>query len=152
MYNNIMDAPTETPSTPTIEIRYSSYTPAQKRATQKYRLKNKDKVNEQRKKYYTDRKEKDPEFLKYKREKAKEYYKRKKASSTDSPLLIPDDHHIDVPLEVEIHLGSVIESPILEIETISLVEPEIVITSELVPEVVIKSKRVRKGKKASKDE
>ena len=150
-----MDAPTETPSTPTIEIRYSSYTPAQKRATQKYRLKNKDKVNEQRKKYYTDRKEKDPEFLKYKREKAKEYYKRKKASSTDGPLLIPDEHHIDEPLEIEIHLNSllsVIESPIPVIETSALVEPEIVITSELVPEVVIKSKRVRKGKKVSKDE
>ena len=61
-------------------IKYSSYTPAQKRATQKYRQNNKEKVNEQRKKYYQSRKEKDPDFLKYKREKAKEYYQRKKAS------------------------------------------------------------------------
>ena len=60
-------------------IKYSSYTEAQKRATQKYRQNNKDKVNEQRKKYYKERKEKDPEFLKYKREKAKEYYQKKKA-------------------------------------------------------------------------
>lgn len=61
-------------------VRYSSYTPAQKRATQKYRANNKDKVNEQRKAYYEARKEADPEFLAYKREKAKEYYQRKKAS------------------------------------------------------------------------
>lgn len=59
-------------------IKYSSYTPAQKRATQKYRQNNKDKVNEQRKKYYQERKDKDPDFLKYKREKAKEYYQRRK--------------------------------------------------------------------------
>ena len=68
-------------------VRYSSYTPAQKRATQKYRANNKDKVNEQRKAYYEARKEADPEFLAYKREKAKEYYQRKKASvpaSTES--------------------------------------------------------------------
>ena len=68
-------------------VRYSSYTPAQKRATQKYRANNKDKVNEQRKAYYEARKEADPEFLAYKREKAKEYYQRKKASV---PVSIPD--------------------------------------------------------------
>ena len=61
-----------------ISIKYSSYTPAQKRATQKYREKNKDKVNQQRKEYYLRRKETDPAFLEYKREKAKEYYQRKK--------------------------------------------------------------------------
>lgn len=62
-------------------IKYSSYTEAQKRATQKYRSNNKDKVNEQRKKYYQQRKENDPEFLEYKRAKAREYYQRKKQSS-----------------------------------------------------------------------
>ena len=61
-----------------VEIRYSSYTPAQKRATQKYRNDNKDKVNEQRKKYYQTRKETDPAFLEYKRAKAKEYYTKAK--------------------------------------------------------------------------
>ena len=57
---------------------YSSYTEAQKRATKKYREQNKEKVNAQRKKYYDDRKEKDPNFLEYKRQKAKEYYIKKK--------------------------------------------------------------------------
>jgi hypothetical protein len=60
------------------EIKYSSYTQAQKKATQKYRINNKSKVNEQRKKYYQDRKENDPNFLAYKRLKSKEYYQRKK--------------------------------------------------------------------------
>ena len=59
-------------------IIYSSYTDAQKRATQKYRVANKDKVNERRKLYYQQRKGKDPEFLEYKRNKAREYYQRKK--------------------------------------------------------------------------
>jgi len=76
-------------------VRYSSYTPAQKRATQKYRANNKDKVNEQRKAYYEARKEADPEFLAYKREKAKEYYQRKKASIPtsipDAEQLLPED-------------------------------------------------------------
>jgi hypothetical protein len=58
-------------------IKYSSYTEAQKRAIQKYRQNNKDKINEQRKKYYHERKDKDPSFLEYKRTKAKEYYRRK---------------------------------------------------------------------------
>lgn len=64
-------------------IKYSSYTEAQKRATQKYRSNNKDKVNEQRKKYYQQRKENDPEFLEYKRAKAREYYQRKKQSNQE---------------------------------------------------------------------
>lgn len=60
------------------KVIYSSYTEAQKRATQKYREANKEKVNEQRKKYYEARKQKDPDFLQYKRDKAKEYYLKKK--------------------------------------------------------------------------
>lgn len=62
-------------------IKYSSYTDSQKRATKKYRDNNKEKVNEQRKKYYYERKAKDPAFMELKRAKAKEYYKNKKASS-----------------------------------------------------------------------
>lgn len=61
-----------------IKVIKSSYTEAQKRATKKYRESNKEKVNEQRKKYYLNRKEKDPKFLEYKRIKAKEYYQKKK--------------------------------------------------------------------------
>jgi hypothetical protein len=60
------------------EIIYSSYTESQKKATLKYREKNKDKVNEQRKIYYQQRKETDPDFLNYKRAKSREYYQRKK--------------------------------------------------------------------------
>lgn len=63
--------------TRTIRI-VSTYSPAQKRATQKYRQTNKEKVNLQRKVYYQMRKDKDPDFLLYKRQKAKEYYLRKK--------------------------------------------------------------------------
>jgi hypothetical protein len=63
--------------TRTIRI-VSTYSPAQKRATQKYRHTNKEKVNLQRKVYYQMRKDKDPDFLLYKRQKAKEYYLRKK--------------------------------------------------------------------------
>jgi hypothetical protein len=65
------------PETEPVKV-YSSYTEAQKRATKKYREQNKEKVNAQRKKYYDDRKAKDPNFLSYKREKAKEYYIKKK--------------------------------------------------------------------------
>lgn len=56
----------------------STYSESQKRATQKYRDNNKDKVNQQRKQYYLNRKEKDPNFLVYKRNKAKLYYYKKK--------------------------------------------------------------------------
>lgn len=66
-------------------IKYSSYTPAQKRASQLYRQKNKAKINEQRKKYYQMRKEKDPQFLEYKRMKAKEYYEKKKLDKVVIP-------------------------------------------------------------------
>jgi len=59
-------------------VKYSSYTDSQKKAIQKYRLKNKDKINELHKKYYETMKEIDPTFLEKKRERAKEYYKRKK--------------------------------------------------------------------------
>ena len=52
---------------PEVIVKYSSYTEAQKRATQKYRVENKEKVNEQRKLYYQKMKEKNPNFLEYKR-------------------------------------------------------------------------------------
>jgi hypothetical protein len=63
-----------------VKIVHSTYTEAQKNATKKYRANNKEKVNEQRKLYYKARKEKDPEFLEYKRQKAKEYYLKKKVN------------------------------------------------------------------------
>lgn len=79
-------------------IKYSSYTEAQKRATKKYRQNNKEKVNEQRKKYYQERKEKDPSFLEYKRTKAKEYYQRKKAENKPEEKIIEKvEEHIPEP-------------------------------------------------------
>lgn len=78
-------------------IKYSSYTPAQKRATQRYRQNNKEKVNQQRKKYYEDRKERDPKFLEYKRAKAKEYYNKKKAERHEKKQ---DEQ---VPVEQPVH-------------------------------------------------
>lgn len=61
---------------------YSSYTPAQKKAVLKYREQNRDKINEQRKQYYSKRMS-DPTFLEYKRAKAREYYERKKLKKLD---------------------------------------------------------------------
>lgn len=81
---------------PLIQTKYSSYTPAQKRASQLYRQKNKDKINEQRKKYYQMRKSKDPQFLEYKRMKAKEYYEKKKLDKVVIPEAKPDVEMKDI--------------------------------------------------------
>lgn len=78
------------------KIIYSSYTEAQKRATAKYREANKEKVNAQRKKYYESRKEKDPDFLQYKRDKAREYYLKKKYSKIDIQEEIKDGNDIEL--------------------------------------------------------
>jgi hypothetical protein len=78
------------------KIIYSSYTEAQKRATAKYREANKEKVNAQRKKYYESRKEKDPDFLQYKRDKAREYYLKKKYSKLDNQVEIKDGDNIEL--------------------------------------------------------
>lgn len=78
------------------KIIYSSYTEAQKRATAKYREANKEKVNAQRKKYYESRKEKDPEFLQYKRDKAREYYLKKKHSKIIIQEEIKDGDNIEL--------------------------------------------------------
>ena len=74
---------------PETEVKYSSYTEAQKNATKKYRANNKEKVNEQRKLYYKARKEKDPNFLEYKRQKAKEYYNKKKEDKPEELIVDP---------------------------------------------------------------
>lgn len=60
------------------ENKKTKYTEAQKKAILKYRINNKDKINAQRKAYYEKRKNSDPTFLEYKRNKAREYYQRKK--------------------------------------------------------------------------
>ena len=133
-------------SEPEIFIKYSSYTPAQKRATQKYRSQNKEKVNEQRKAYYKTRKETDPNFIIYKREKAKEYYQRKKMqkNATVNDVEISTDTD-DLPNFNKEDFEKFCES-------ISNTEPE---PEPIIEEVIptpppetAKPKRTRKSKKA----
>ena len=80
----------------TPEIKYSSYTPAQKKASQLYRQNNKEKINEQRKKYYQTKKANDPTFLEYKRIKAKEYYEKKKLDKVVKPEPVIEESKIEV--------------------------------------------------------
>lgn len=105
----------------------STYSDAQKRATSKYRENNKDKVNLQRKKYYQNRKENDPNFLVYKRQKAKEYYLRKKGIKVESKE---------------------VEEPKTDTESISE-KSEIIVEHPIIDETVVekKARRIRKTKK-----
>jgi hypothetical protein len=99
-------------------IKYSSYTPAQKRATQKYRENNKDKVNEQRKKYYQNRKTRDPDFLEYKRAKAKEYYQLKKQAKVKPEPVNPELEQVTDKL-IEVGLLDEVKPPVVaEIEMV----------------------------------
>lgn len=107
------------------------YTDAQKRATQKYRENNKDKINAQRKKYYQERKEKDPSFLEYKRQKAKEYYAKKKFLISTTALL-------------EYKRQKEEQIPVKEPEP----EPEIIIIQEPEPEQIFEP--IKKSKKNKK--
>jgi hypothetical protein len=78
------------------------YTEAQKRATKKYRENHKEKVNEQRKKYYNERVKTDPEFVEYKRMKSREYYHRKKDKDLTTPTTVSNDicEHDELPAEI----------------------------------------------------
>lgn len=106
-----------------------TYTEAQKRATKKYRENNKEKVNEQRKKYYQNRKAKDPTFLEYKRNKAKEYYQKKKANKkpkteennnleVKSELIIPEELKEIVDKIEDKEVKEVINNKIVEIQKV----------------------------------
>jgi hypothetical protein len=59
-------------------------------------------VNEQRKKYYHDRVKNDPEFVEYKRQKAREYYQRKKQEKSPSPTTVSDvkEESTELPIDV----------------------------------------------------
>ena len=138
-------------SEPEVFIKYSSYTPAQKRATQKYRTQNKEKVNEQRKAYYKTRKETDPNFIIYKREKAKEYYQRKKMQKNATV------NDAEIPTDTETNELPNFDKDEFEkfCESISIPEPEPIIERIEVHEVIpppppetAKPKRTRKSKKA----
>lgn len=100
-------------------VKYSSYTTAQKKASQLYRQKNKEKINEQRKKYYQNKKLNDPQFLEYKRIKAREYYKKKKLDKVVKPEATPEDLKIDVVDTME-------QPKTLTPEAMEMTPPEIV--------------------------
>jgi hypothetical protein len=114
------------------QVKISGYTEAQKKATQRYREKNKDKVNEQRKKYYHERKEADPSYLEYKRDKARAYYRRKK--STGEGVEETEPVFVDIP----------VEDAVLEV-TSPVVEP----IEEALP---VKEKKQRKKKVVIEDQ
>ena len=129
-----------------IVVKYSSYTDAQKKATKKYRSNNRDKVNEQRKKYYIERKLNDPTFLEYKRTKAKEYYIRKK---------VIKDSEIDKKDEIieEVKPSEIIEDKVIE-PIVEEVKQEVPMDIQVIPETIDepiiiepKSKRSKKSKK-----
>ena len=134
------------------QVKYSSYTPAQKKASQVYRMKNKDKINEQRKKYYQTRKEADPAFLEYKRKKAKEYYEKKKIEKATG--IVAEDLQIDVEELKTILIEEDKRDPIVKLPDPILTETPIIPevktiedSPETVEEVKVeKPKRVRKPK------
>lgn len=127
------------------QIKYSSYTPAQKKASQVYRIKNKDKINEQRKKYYQARKESDPAFLEYKRKKAKEYYIKKKLDKATG--IVADDLKIDVEELKALLIEEDKRDPII-------VLPDPVITNDehvpVVPETDVEEVKVEKPERKAK--
>jgi len=122
---------------------YSSYTPAQKKATLKYREQNKDKINSQRKEYYKKKVEEDPLFLEYKRKKAKEYYDRKKASKSKSPITLSEPVKVvDVkPVEPEPVVEPVVE-PDKKVK-VKKTKLKTIVTPEVLPDTKIKEPVVK---------
>jgi len=118
------------------ETKKSTYTEAQKKATKKYRENNKEKVNLQRKKYYQNRKAKDPNFLLYKRTKAKEYYAKKKERALKTLEEVKEEFKTAIPIPL-------ITEPIVDVEK-PKPEPTPTPTPEPKPE---KKKRIYKSKK-----
>ena len=107
-----------------VVVKYSSYTDAQKRATQKYRSNNKDKVNEQRKQYYKQRKESDPNFLEYKRAKAREYYQKKKQlKNADEQQALIDQNTPEATNEPESLFNNFTQQDFLEFQEAVLNQP-----------------------------
>ena len=119
------------------EIKYSSYTQAQKKASKLYRQNNKEKINAQRKKYYQQRKDNDPTFLEYKRIKAKEYYEKKKLDKVVTPETTPEEPKIEEPIKAELEKP---DEPLPELL-------EEAIASPLPDEPIKKSKKSKKPKK-----
>jgi hypothetical protein len=85
-----------------ITTKEKKYTEAQKEAYKRYRLKNIEKIREQRKQYYLKKKNNDPEFMVNKRTKAKEYYQRKKSGlvkSKESSVDSNTEETVEEPIE-----------------------------------------------------
>ena len=123
-----------------------TYTDAQKRATKKYRENNKDKVNEQRKKYYQNRKAKDPTFLQYKRNKAKEYYQKKKANKmpkTEEKVLeeVKEELKNAIPIELVEIVENIKDEPVKEIIIKEIIE------HPTIDETVVEKKKRKYTKK-----
>jgi len=110
-------------------------------SNQKYRMANREKINEQRKKYYQVRKEADPKFLEYKRMKSKEYYERKKMKKADV-----------VPPEKQVEMGDNSDSDLSQssVESKPEIVDEPVCESLKLPDVIpdVKEIKKRKAKKA----
>jgi len=124
------------------EVKYSSYTAAQKKASQLYRQKNKEKINEQRKKYYQTKKANDPTFLEYKRIKAKEYYEKKKLDKVVKPEATPEETKIEEPITVPESID-MLKPNVIEVAIHTpLPEPEVIPSKE-----PVKRKRSPKSKK-----
>jgi hypothetical protein len=135
----------------TPEIKYSSYTAAQKKASQLYRQKNKEKINEQRKKYYQTKKANDPTFLEYKRIKAKEYYEKKKLDKVVKPEAISEEPKIEVVDTAGLLKILVPDSPLVNAMEMSM--PDILKEAVLAPlpeDVEPKSEEPVKRKRSSK--
>ena len=110
-------------------------------SNQKYRMANREKINEQRKKYYQVRKETDPKFLEYKRMKSKEYYERKKMKKADV-----------VPPEKQVEMGDNSDSDLSQssVESKPEIVDEPICESLKIPDVKpdVKESKKRKSKKA----
>jgi hypothetical protein len=127
---------------------FSSYTPAQKKASQLYRLKNKEKINEQRKKYYQTKKLNDPKFLEYKRIKAKEYYEKKKLDKVVKPEALPEESKIEVPEPmIVIEMEKPVPDIVKEVELAPLPEDIVMKPMDVPTEEPNKKKRKSKSKK-----
>jgi hypothetical protein len=110
-------------------------------SNQKYRMANREKINEQRKKYYQTRKEADPKFLEYKRMKSKEYYERKKmkkaeAVSPEKHVEMGDNSDSDLSQSSEESKPEIVDEPVCESLKIPDVKPD------------VKESKKRKAKKA----
>ena len=140
-----------------VVVKYSSYTEAQKRASKKYREKNKEKVLEQRKKYYEERKEKDAEFLEKKRAKAREYYLKKKEAKAA-------EEHIEDDKQVEssvVNVEEVVKPKRGRKKKVEIVEPvkadepepgQKDLTIEKKDEEEVKKEKPKRGRKKKDEE